>query len=98
MNHSDVFSIQPDEVSGVTGQLTELTGRIQRVMDTEALNLVVEASARDEVSQRVASTLNEVHTSFSNASDQGLAQVRDVATTLRTHADNVVAADEGLTV
>ena len=96
MDFNDVFSIRPGDVSDVTGQLTELTDRVRRVMDTEALNLTVQASAGDEVSQRVASTLNEVHTSFTTASDQGRAQIQDVATTLRTHTDNVVAADQGL--
>jgi phage-related protein len=96
MDSNDVFSIRPGDVSDVTGQLTELTDRVRRVMDTEALNLTVQASAGDEVSQRVASTLNEVHTSFTKASDQGRTQIRDVATTLRTHTDNVVAADQGL--
>jgi hypothetical protein len=98
MDHSDVFSIRPGDVSDVTGQLTELADRVRRVMDTEALNLTVQASARDEVSQRVASTLNEVHTSFTKASDQGQTQIREVATTLRTHTDKIVAADEGLAV
>ena len=95
MDSNDVLSIRPGDVSDVTGQLTELADRVKRVMDTEALNLTVQASARDEVSQRVASTLNEVHTSFTKASDQGQTQIRDVATTTRTHTDNVVAADQG---
>ena len=58
-------------------------------------NLAVTASARDEVSQRVAATLNEVHSSFGTAADQGLGEMREVAATLRGHSDNVVAADEG---
>jgi hypothetical protein len=95
MDYSDVLSIRPGEVSDTTGQLADLADRIQRVMDTEAPNLTVEASARDEVSQRVAATLNEVHASFTRASDQGLQQLRDVTTTARTHTDSVVAADEG---
>jgi PE family len=98
MDHSDVFSIRPGDVGDVTGQLTELADRVRRVLDTEALSLTVVAPARDEVSQRVASTLNEVHTSFTKASDRGQTQIREVATTLRTHTDNVVAADEGLAV
>jgi hypothetical protein len=98
MDYSDVLSIRPGDVSDVTGQLTELADRVRRVMDAEALNLTVQASARDEVSQRVASTLNQVHTSFTKASDRGDTQIREVATTLRTHTDNVVAADEGLAI
>jgi hypothetical protein len=98
MDYGDVLSIRPGEVSDATNQLTEIADRVTRVMQNEALNLTVEASARDEVSQRVAATLNEVHASFTRASDQGHQQLRDVATTLRTHTDSVVAADEGAAV
>jgi hypothetical protein len=98
MDDRDIFSIRPGEVSGANDQLADLADRIQRVMDTEAPNLTVQPSARDEVSQRVAATLNEVHTSFTRASDQGHQQLRDVTTTLRTHTDKVVATDEGQAV
>jgi hypothetical protein len=98
MNSGDIFSMRPAEVTDVTGQLAEFADRIQRVMDTEAPNLTVVASARDEVSQRVASTLNEVHTSFTKTSDQGHTQLREMTMTLRTHANTVVAADQGLPV
>ena len=98
MDSNDVFSIRPGDVSDVTGQLTELTDRVRRVMDTEALNLTVEASARDEVSQRVAKTLNEVNALFTRASDQGQQQLREISGTLRTHAGNVAAADQGVAV
>jgi hypothetical protein len=94
MADSDELSIQPAEVSDVTQQLDALAGRVQRVMADEAPNLAVTASARDEVSQRVASTLNEVHSSFGAATDQGLGEMRDVASTLRTHSNNVVASDQ----
>jgi hypothetical protein len=98
MDYSDRLSIRPGEVSDVNSQLTELADRVRRVLDAEALNLTVDPSARDEVSQRVASTLNDVHTSFTKASDRGQAQIREVATTLRTHNDKVIAADEGSAV
>jgi len=90
--------VRPGEVTDATNQLAELANRVRRVMEAEALNLTVEASARDEVSQRVAATLNEVHTSFSKASDQGSQQFGDVTTTLQTHADNIVVADEDIAV
>jgi len=96
MNYHDGLSIRPGDVGDATNQLTELAHRVKRVLETEALNLTVEASGRDEVSQRVATTLNEVHASFTKASDQGHQQLRDVAATLRTHAGNVEAADQGL--
>ena len=92
----DGFSMRPGEVGDATNQLTELADRVRQVMETEALNLTVVASGRDEVSQRVAATLNDVHTSFAKASGQGHQQLREVATTLRTHAGNVEAADQGV--
>jgi phage-related protein len=98
MSYGNVFSIRPGEVGDATSQLAELADRVQRVMDAEALNLTVQASARDEVSQRVAATLNEVHTSFGKASDQGQQQLRELTTTIRTHAGNFAAADEAMAV
>jgi hypothetical protein len=94
MADSAGMSIQPDEVAEVSRQLDELADRAQRVLQDEAVNLAVTPSARDEVSQRVAGTLNEVHTSFGTAADQGLGEMHEVAATLRGHADNIVSADE----
>jgi PE family len=88
------MSIQPAEVADVSQQLDELAGRVQRVMADEAGNLTVTPSARDEVSQRVAQTLNEVHTSFGATADQGLSEMRNVASTLRGHSNNVVASED----
>lgn len=90
------MSIQPAEVQEVTRQLDELANRVQRVMADEAANLTVTASGRDEVSQRVANTLNEVHTSFGTAADQGLTEIHEVAATLRGHSNNVAAAEDFL--
>ena len=94
MADSAGMSIQPDEVADVSRQLDELASRAQRVLAGEAPNLTVTASGRDEVSQRVADTLNNVHTSFGTAADKGLGEMREVAATLRGHSDNIVAADE----
>jgi hypothetical protein len=94
MADSTGMSIQPDEVVDVSRQLDELAARAQRVLVDEGVNLTVTPSARDEVSQRVASTLNEVHTSFGTAADKGLGEMREVAATLRSHSDNIAAADE----
>jgi PE family len=90
------MSIQPAEVLDVSLQLDLLANRMQRVLHDEAGNLYVTASARDEVSQRVATTINEVHTVFGAAADQGLGGMREVAATLRAHSTNVVAAEEVL--
>jgi hypothetical protein len=98
MDNGDIFSIQPGEVNEASGRLAELADRVKRVLDAEALNLTVQASAGDEVSQRVAATLNDVHASFTKASDRGLSQIQDATGTLKTHTDKVVADDEGLAV
>jgi hypothetical protein len=94
MADSAGMSIQPDEVVDVSRQLDELANRAQRVLADEAANLTVTPSARDEVSQRIAGTLNEVHASFGTAADQGLGEMHEVAATLRNHSDNIAAADE----
>jgi hypothetical protein len=94
MADSAGMSIQPGEVADVSRQLDELASRAQRVLADEAPVLTVTASGRDEVSQRVAETLNTVHTSFGTAADKGLAEMQEVAATLRGHSDNIVAADE----
>ena len=90
------LSIRPGEVSDATGQLAELADRVKQVMEAEALNLRVEPSARDEVSQRVATTLNQVHEAFDTTSDRGQQHLRELSTTLRTHTGNLVAADEAV--
>lgn len=95
MADSAGMSIQADEVAEVSRQLDELAGRAQRILQDEAVNLAVTPSARDEVSQRVAATLNEVHASFGTTADKGLGEMREMAASLRGHSDNVVAADEG---
>jgi hypothetical protein len=94
MADSAGMSIQPDEVADVSRQLDELASRAQRVLADEAPNLTVTASGRDEVSQRVANTLNEVHTSFGKAADQGLGEMHEMSAKLRSHSDSIVAADE----
>jgi phage-related protein len=92
------FVMQPTEVLDATKQLDELATRVEKTMQAEAANLAVTASASDEVSQRVASTLNEVHAEFTKSSDQGVNEIREVAATLRGHADNVVAVDQEFVV
>jgi hypothetical protein len=93
MAESAGLSIQPSEVLDISHQLDDLVTRAQRVMADEAANLTVTASGRDEVSQRVASTLNEVHASFGASADQGFTELHEVAATLRGHSNNVAAAD-----
>jgi phage-related protein len=75
-----------------------LADRIDKPMQTEAPNLTVTASGRDEVSQRVASTLNQVHADFAKSSGQGANEVREIVATLRAHTGHVIDADQGFVV
>lgn len=93
MADNNRVSIQPTAVNEVSKQLDELADRMQRVMQTELPNLNVIASGNDEVSQRVAHTLNEVHGSFTKASDQGSNEIQEVAAALRSHSGRVEDAD-----
>ncbi|OBA78572.1 hypothetical protein A9W99_23135 [Mycobacterium sp. 1164966.3] len=93
MTDNNRLSIRPDEVTEVTRQLDELANRMQRVVQTETSNLAAIASGRDEVSQRVAHTLNEVLGSFTKASDQGSNEMHEVSATLRSHAGRIAEAD-----
>ncbi|OBF86663.1 PE family protein [Mycobacterium sp. 852002-51163_SCH5372311] len=93
MTDNNRLSIRPDEVTEVTRQLDELANRMQRVVQTETPNLTAIASGRDEVSQRVAHTLNEVLGSFTKASDQGSNEMHEVSATLRSHAGRIAEAD-----
>ena len=98
MASSSGISIQPAEVTEATKQLDELATRIERVMQTEAPALSVVASAHDEVSQRVATTLNEVHTSFTKSSNKGINELREAAATLRAQNAGVIGADQDVAV
>lgn len=93
MAENNRLSIQPTEVTEVSKQLDELASRMQRVLQTEASNLNVIASGHDEVSQRVAHTLNEVLGSFTKASDQGSNEIAEVAATVRAHSGRIAEAD-----
>jgi hypothetical protein len=92
------FTMQPADVIDAAGLLDALADRIDKVMEAEAPNLTVEASGRDEVSQRVASTLNDVHSDFAKSTGQGANEVREVAATLRAHTQNVLEAEQDFAV
>ena len=94
MKNTADFELKPVEVTDATKQLDELAGRVDKLMQTEAPNLAVTASGRDEVSQRVAATLNDVNAAFSKSVDQGTNEIREVAATLRAHTDQVVASEQ----
>lgn len=70
MTSSAELRMQPEEVADATRQLDQLAARAEKLMQNEAANLTTVAPARDEVSRRVASTLNEVHSSFGKSTDQ----------------------------
>ena len=92
------FRMQPDEVAEAIQHLDTLADRVDKLMSTEAPNLTVTAPARDEVSQRVANTLNDVHATFTTSTDAGVNEMREIAATLRAHTGNVLAAEQEFVV
>jgi PE family len=90
--------MQPAEVVDASRQLDELAGRAEKLMQAEEAHLTVRASSRDEVSQQVAATLNDVHTEFRKSTDEGIGHLREIAATLRAHTDNVIAAEQDFVV
>ncbi|BBX65621.1 hypothetical protein MSAS_47950 [Mycobacterium saskatchewanense] len=98
MTRFDGFRMEPAEVADATRQLDDLATRAEKLMQAEAPNLAVTAAGRDEVSERVASTLNDVHAAFGKSTDQATNQMRQISATLRAHTDNVVAAEQDFAV
>jgi ElaB/YqjD/DUF883 family membrane-anchored ribosome-binding protein len=98
MASTDDFRMQPQEVTDATKQLDALAGRAEKLMQTEASNLAAIAPARDEVSQRVATTLNDVHSQFDKSADQAKTEIQRMAASLRAHTVNVVAAEQDFAV
>jgi hypothetical protein len=90
--------MEPTEVTDATKQLDALVARVDKLMATETPNLVASAPGRDEVSQRVAATLNTVQASFSSSADRGVTALREAAATLRAHTDDIIAADQDFAV
>ena len=98
MTNTNDFRMQPAEVAEATKQLDALASRVEKLMATEGPNLTVTPAARDEVSQRVASTLNEAHAQFATSTDQGTNEIRETAATLRAHTNDIVAAEQDFAV
>jgi ABC-type transporter Mla subunit MlaD len=98
MGSIDEFRMQPAEVVEATTQLDALAARIEKLMATEGPNLTVTAAGRDEVSGRVASTLNGVHAEMATSIDAGNEQLRQTAATLRAHTNDVAAAEDDFAV
>src|ERR1700733_8868713 len=96
-NNAD-FALQPDQVVDAAGNLEALADRIDSLMRTEAASMTVVASGRDEVSQRVASTMNAVHADFAMSMDQGGNEIREIAATLRANTGHITDVDQGFIV
>ncbi|OBJ12690.1 hypothetical protein A5624_10610 [Mycobacterium sp. 1482292.6] len=90
--------MQPADLVNATQGLDQLASRAENLMEAEAPNLAVAAPARDEVSQRVASTLNNVHADFRELANQGANAIRQIAATLRAQTDNIVGAEQDFAV
>lgn len=90
------FTMQPAEVIEIGKQFDELAERLHRVMRAEEATLTVTPSGSDEVSQRVATTLNDVRTAFGTSSEAGITELRETAATLRANSTNIAAFDDAL--
>ena len=98
MVDNEILRMRPTEVAEASAQLDALAARVEQLMQTENPNLTVTAGARDEVSQRVANTLNGVHDVYGKSMEQGVTEMRETAATLRAQADDVANLDDGFTV
>ena len=92
------FRIQPTAVVDAAKQLHQLADRVDALMVAENQNLEVTASGWDEASNRVAATLNDVHTGFVTSSAQGTNEIRQIAATLNGHAADIVGAEQDFVV
>lgn len=98
MADNDILRMQPAEIAEAATQLDTLAGRVEELMQVEGPNLAVQAGGRDEVSQRIAATLNDVRDQFGTSMGRGATDMRETAATLRVQADDVTHLDEGFTV
>jgi hypothetical protein len=98
MADNDILRMLPTEVAEASAQLDALASRVEQLMQTENPNLSVQPGGRDEVSQRVANTLNGVHDAFCTSVERGVTEMRETAATLRSQADDVAHLDEGFAV
>lgn len=98
MTDNDILRMRPAEITEASAHLDALASRVEQLLQTETPNLSVQPGARDEVSQRVANTLNGVHDAFGTSVGSGVTEMRETAATLRSQADDVTHLDEGFTV
>jgi ElaB/YqjD/DUF883 family membrane-anchored ribosome-binding protein len=94
MADNKILHMRPNEVGDATRQINQLADRIEQLMQTEGQHLSVSEPAHDEVSQRVASTLNQVHDDFVDATTKGANQIREIAEKLRSQTDDVTELDD----
>ncbi|MGV9799937.1 PE family protein [Mycobacterium sp. NPDC003449] len=95
---NEILRMQPTEIAEASARLDALAARVEQLMQTENPHLTVPAGGRDEVSQRVAATLNGVHDAYGKSMEQGTIEMRDTAATLRAQADGVANLDDGFAV
>jgi hypothetical protein len=98
MADNEILRMRPTEVAEASARLDALASRVEQLMQTETPHLSVQAGARDEVSQRVASTLTGVHDAFGASMKRGATEMRETAATLRSQAGDVAHLDEGFQV
>jgi len=98
MADNEILRMRPAEIAEASARLDALAGRVEQLMHTESAHLSVQAGARDEVSQRVFTTLAGVHETFGASAERGVTEMRETAATLRAQAGDVSHLDDGFAI
>jgi hypothetical protein len=98
MADNEILRMRPAEIAEASARLDALATRVEQAMDSETAHLSVQAGARDEVSQRVATTLTGVHDAFGASAERGVTEMRETAATLRAQAGDVAHLDDGFAI
>ncbi|MER7453411.1 PE family protein [Nocardia beijingensis] len=77
----------PVAARSAAARLDDLADRLESDLHASDLALRVVPASIDEVSERAASTMNEVAASYSDSASTGILELRKLAATLRAQAD-----------
>lgn len=84
----DGVRFDPATARAVAGRLDGLAARLEGALRTEGPSLrIIRPSGADEVSVRAAATFRSVAASYSRNGFGGVLELRQLAATLRSHAD-----------
>lgn len=89
------MEFDPDVAARTAADLDALADRLASGLAADTPVLTVPAPGSDEVSQRAATTLSEVGTSFASSSELGVQELRKLAATVRAQAHGLSGMDAG---